>query len=33
MSMWLKPADLAGLTPEQAREKQKKHMEDYMKTW
>ena len=32
MSMWLKPADLQGLTPQQAREKQQKHMEEYMKT-
>ena len=32
MSMWLRPSELQGLTTEQAREKQKKHMEDYMKT-
>jgi cation-transporting ATPase 13A1 len=32
MSMWLKPADFVGLTQEQIREKQKKHMEEYMKT-
>lgn len=32
MSMWMKPADLQGLTPQEQREKQKKHMEEYMKT-
>jgi hypothetical protein len=33
MSIWIKPSELIGLTPEQAREKQKKHMEEYMKAW
>lgn len=32
MSMWLKPADLVGLTPQQQREKQQAHMQEYMKT-
>ena len=32
MAMWLKPADLAGLTPQQQREKQQAHMQEYMKT-